>query len=63
MKCIRCGRKKAVKALGGGMFRCGACGALFDSDPDEGGTHGTDPAARMEREERHRENRRRRVER
>jgi hypothetical protein len=55
--CIKCGRRRGVIALANG-FKCGGCGALFDSDPDEGGTHGNNPAARMMREENLRDRRR-----
>lgn len=53
--CPQCGRKKSVQPQGtcGDMFRCKACGAVFDSDPEEGGDYSTfNPAARLEREER-----------
>lgn len=40
------------------LYRCDRCGGLFDSCPDEGGTHSTyDPAARMKRAETRREKR------
>lgn len=59
-KCPRCGRIKAVVRLGDYCLRCephyGGCGAMFDNDPDEGGTYSDrNPAARIEREERRRE--------
>ena len=60
-KCIQCGRIKAVQPAADDMFYCTSCGALFDADPDEGGTHCTgNPAGRMEREERNLERRRNR---
>jgi hypothetical protein len=56
-KCIGCGRRKSVQAVGE-FFKCSACGALFDSDPSEGGSHSDrNPAARLEREDRAREQR------
>lgn len=55
-KCINCGRRKSVEAVADGMFRCTHCRILFDSDPDEGGTHSTgNPAGRLERQEGRRE--------
>ena len=61
-KCVQCGRKKTVQSVGGGQFRCGHCGALFDGEPDEGGTHTTgNPAGRLEREERRRKRQRDRI--
>lgn len=39
MKCIQCGRIKTVRAVGDGTYHCQHCGAHFDDDPDEGGTH------------------------
>lgn len=31
------------------QYRCHNCGALFDSDPDEGGDYSNDPTKRVER--------------
>ena len=64
MKCVQCGRVKAVKEISPQMFHCTACGAHFDDDPDEGGTHQTgNPAGRMEREEAARERKQQRLQR
>lgn len=50
-RCPGCGRIKAVQRMGD-QFRCSACGALFDDDPDEGGTFDDqDPSRRIVREE------------
>lgn len=63
VKCPFCGTTK-VDAIGlaGDMFLCNRCGSHFDNDPEEGGDYSTsNPAARLEREERRpgRTNRRR----
>lgn len=56
-KCIGCGRRKSVQPVGE-FFKCSACGALFDADPDEGGDYSDrNPAARLDREDRARERR------
>ena len=55
--CIKCNRRKSVQAVGE-FFKCSACGALFDSEPDEGSDYSDrNPAARLEREDRARERR------
>lgn len=54
-KCPKCGRagKPTVDA---DLFWCGNCKAFFDNDPDEGGTHSDrNAAARLEREDRARQ--------
>jgi len=57
MKCITCGRIKAVVQMTNHMYRCGHCGTMFDDNPDEGSDYSDfRPSARMEREERRREN-------
>lgn len=62
ISCLRCGRRNKItkirETLNDSLYRCGACGALFDANPDEGGTHSDgNPAARLEREDRERERR------
>lgn len=55
--CPVCRTAKKVVAVGsvGDMFKCTRCGGLFDTEPDEGGTHSNwNPAERLEREERNR---------
>jgi ribosomal protein S27AE len=54
LRCPRCGSGKHV-AAGPDLFKCVGCGGLFDGDPDEGGTHGNRPEARLDRQERDRE--------
>lgn len=52
--CPRCGTAKHVTTNGHGdglLFVCNQCRGLFDQDPDEGGSHYSDPSKRMEREE------------
>lgn len=58
--CPGCGSRQ-FKPAGPDMFKCSRCGGLFDDDPDEGGTHGHRPKARLEREERRIERRRDRL--
>lgn len=41
MKCPFCGRKKAVITQGD-YYHCTSCKALFDDDPNEGGSALTD---------------------
>lgn len=54
-----CGTKQVVPC--GSLYHCRKCNAFFDDDPDEGGTHSDrNPAARLEREERRKENARKR---
>lgn len=52
-KCLVCGRRKTVQRVGseGSTYKCLGCGAMFDPDPDEGGTYYTDPTKRLERED------------
>jgi len=51
-KCPGCGRVNRVKSIGGGQYRCEACGAYFDNDPDEGSDYSDfNAAARLERED------------
>jgi hypothetical protein len=48
--CPRCGRKGQPANPEGSLFRCGQCGAFYDSAPDEGGDWSDrNPAARLER--------------
>lgn len=59
VKCPRCGRKS--KPLPGGLYQCVLHG-LHDADPDEGGSYSDrNVAARLEREDRRRENLNRRL--
>ena len=51
MPCPR-GKNHKVTLHGQSEFYCTVCRMLFDNDPDEGGTHGDRPEARMMREER-----------
>lgn len=48
--CPLCGRRKGVVKLAD-TFKCGGCGALFDDDVSEGGSHYTDPTKRLEMED------------
>lgn len=61
VKCIQCGRKKSVRVIekefGPDEYHCSDCGAHFDADPDEGGTHGKYPDQRIMREEKQRQRR------
>lgn len=55
--CPICNKRTSVKAVGcsGTVFFCRDCQAAFDTEPDEGGDFDDrNPAARLEREERHR---------
>lgn len=62
--CPRCGRRQPKRAPNT-IYRCDgphACGAMFDDNPDEGGSHDDrNPAARLEREEWRQEARQRRA--
>lgn len=51
-KCPGCGSGKHKRM--GDTIKCLRCGAFYDDDPDEGGSHGNNPSARMEYEERNR---------
>lgn len=54
MTCPWCGKHKTVQQWSKGVYHCTWCKRLFDDDPDEGGAYSnTNPAARMEYEERH----------
>ena len=57
--CPRCRSSKQVQPIGvsGDMFRCGRCGGLFDSEPDEGGSFFDDPSKRLEVQEQQRRGR------
>jgi len=48
--CPQCGSKKPAPD-GGRNYRCNRCGAIFDGNPAEGGTHFADPSKRMEFQE------------
>ena len=51
--CPVCRTNKHANARAGGDFYYSKCGGLYDSDPDEGGTHSDfNAAVRIEREER-----------
>ncbi len=58
--CIQCGRVKSVQRVGA-FWKCTKCGALFDDDPSEGGDFTANPAGRMMREERKRDEKRRKL--
>lgn len=50
--CPRCKRTQPVRTADS-IYWCEHCRCQFDNDPDEGGSHSDfNPAARMEREER-----------
>lgn len=51
LKCVRCKAKTCFRRKDG-RNQCKTCKALFDDDPNEGGTHGNKPHQRLEREER-----------
>ncbi len=48
--CPACGEKQESRGPDA-EYRCPSCGGLFDSDPDEGGSHLDDPSKRLERQE------------
>lgn len=59
--CPQCRRSRNVVPSGNSHWFCKGCKGTFDDDPDEGGTYSDrNPAARLEREERQREQRLRR---
>lgn len=50
--CPGCGNKSQRSILQiADTLKCGRCGALYDFDPDEGGSHYSDPAKRLEKYE------------
>jgi tRNA(Ile2) C34 agmatinyltransferase TiaS len=49
--CPVCKTNKRVEANGRNEYVCLKCGGHFDNDPDEGGTHYSDPSKRMEKQE------------
>lgn len=59
--CPFCGRRKGIQPAGPDTFKCPACGAMFDSDPEEGGSHYSDPSKRLEMEEAEREHKKNRL--
>jgi len=59
--CPKC-QKAGLPTVDDDLFYCRSCKAFFDDDPDEGGTyHDANAAARLEREERARADRLRRL--
>lgn len=59
VRCPGCNRPQPKRGSHDSIYWCGHCRCQFDDDPDDGGTHDDrNPAARMEREERMKENRR-----
>lgn len=52
IQCPQCGNRspKSIFQIAD-TFKCGRCGGMFDNDPDEGGTHYSDPSKRLERAE------------
>lgn len=50
-KCPACGHKGKPVGVSGDMFFCEYCGALYDTEPEEGGDYLADPSKRMERRE------------
>lgn len=58
VRCPKCGKRQPFRTPHA-VYRCdqqGGCGAMFDDEPDEGGSHDDrNPAARLEREERRKE--------
>ena len=60
VRCPRCGRPQNGTGRADTIYYCAPCRAQFDNDPDEGGDYSDrSPAARLEREERNRGNKRR----
>lgn len=58
--CPRCGTNRQVTNHGREEFFCGKCSGIFDANPDEGGTHSDfSPSARLERQERRQQSKRR----
>lgn len=51
--CPQCGNRKGIQQIAE-TYKCPRCGGLFDDDPLEGGSHYSDPAKRLEKEEEHR---------
>lgn len=50
--CPRCQNRSQRSILQiADTYKCGRCGAMYDNDPDEGGTHYSDPSKRLERAE------------
>lgn len=56
--CPSCNTNKGARAQSG-YYRCGKCGGLYDSEPNEGGDVHADPSRRMELRERRRDGKRR----
>ena len=49
VRCPGCNRPKPKSSVG--LYICDHCGAQFDDDPDEGGSHFADPSRRIELED------------
>ena len=50
--CPQCGNKSQRSLLQiADTLKCGRCGAMYDSTPEEGGDYYTDPSLRMQRTE------------
>lgn len=51
-ECPQCGNSspKSIAQIAD-TYKCGKCGALFDGNPDEGGTHYNDPTMRLQKQE------------
>lgn len=53
--CPQCGNKSGIQQIGL-TFKCPRCRALYDNDPDEGGTFSDrNPSARLDRQDRERQ--------
>lgn len=46
-KCPLCKKNNKVAHHSGNLFRCGRCGGLFDTQPNEGGDCYSDPTKRL----------------
>ncbi len=62
VRCPKCGRKHERRPGNDAIYRCSRCDVQFDNDPDEGDDYSmSNPAARLERQEREREQKLRRL--
>ena len=59
VRCPRCNRPQPKRGSRDTIYYCEFCRGMFDDDPTDGGDYSDrNPAARIEREERMKENRR-----
>ncbi len=52
VRCPGCGRQQPIKNAKDpkdALYYCSVCKVQFDSDPDEGGSHYSDPSKRLEK--------------